>query len=266
MIHDDKLYSGSKDYTIRVWSLKDGECHQTLTGHTSWVNGLAAGTDSTLYSASGDRTVRVWSIVDGSNLETLTGHTASVRCLVANRTNLVFSGSKDKTIKVWRRGPTPTTCIRTLVGHTDVVESLALSADHNTLYSGSWDTTIRVWSNHTHVKTLSVHTGCVVSLAVGQDGTLVSGSHDGTVRVWSADDFRPIRTFDGTKVKAVAVGMDGSIVSLRATGEVWYYTFRSDHGTKLYNVVQSDFNTDSAMAFGPGGALYVGSNEILHIF
>ena len=56
-----KLYSGSRDRTIRVW---DTDTHQhitTLQGHTGWVRCLTA-VGNKLYSGSYDETIRVWAL------------------------------------------------------------------------------------------------------------------------------------------------------------------------------------------------------------
>ena len=62
-----RLYTGSQDRTVRVWSTADGALLQTLQGHKSSVNALAVSADGQrLYSGSQDRTVRVWSTADGA--------------------------------------------------------------------------------------------------------------------------------------------------------------------------------------------------------
>jgi hypothetical protein len=63
-IHDSKLYSGSYDKTITVWSLEAGDFGReitTLSGHTSDVYALAI-QDSKLYSGSWDNTIKVWDV------------------------------------------------------------------------------------------------------------------------------------------------------------------------------------------------------------
>ena len=57
---DGKMYSGSYDKTIRVWSHVDGAHLRTLEGHTDNVRALTVGLDGNLYSGSWDRTIRVW--------------------------------------------------------------------------------------------------------------------------------------------------------------------------------------------------------------
>ena len=54
------LFSGSHDYTVRVWSTADWCCLRTLKGHGGGVRALVAAPDgATLYSAASDNTIRV---------------------------------------------------------------------------------------------------------------------------------------------------------------------------------------------------------------
>jgi WD40 repeat protein len=98
---NDKLYSGSSDMTIRVWSGDDGTHLQTLEGHTGNVRALAVGLDGKVYSGSSDMTIRVWSPTDGTHLQTLEGHTEGVTSLAVGLDGNVYSGSSRNTIRVW---------------------------------------------------------------------------------------------------------------------------------------------------------------------
>jgi WD40 repeat protein len=71
---------------------------------------------------------------------------------------LLASGSLDKTIKLWR--VEDGSLVRTLTGHTDVVNSVAFSPDGRLLASGSWDKTIKLWrvADGSLVRTLTGHT------------------------------------------------------------------------------------------------------------
>ena len=53
------LCSGSRDNTVRVWSLDTWQCVRTLAGHSDWVTALALG-QGVLCSGSVDKTVKVW--------------------------------------------------------------------------------------------------------------------------------------------------------------------------------------------------------------
>jgi WD40 repeat protein len=101
---DARVYSASRDCTIRVWSDDDGAHLQTLEGHTEDVTSLVWGPDGKLYSGSSDGTIRVWS--DGGS--TIFKTTESVVCSLAwSDGNLV--AALRKKIVVWlsaQLGPT----------------------------------------------------------------------------------------------------------------------------------------------------------------
>jgi WD40 repeat protein len=56
---------------------------------------------------------------------------------------LAVSGSDDKTLKVWDL--TTGKLIRTLEGHADSVNAVAMSSDGTRVVSGSYDNTLKVW-------------------------------------------------------------------------------------------------------------------------
>ena len=59
--HENKLYSGSYDRTIRIWNTETYEEIATLEGHTEAVYCLTLH-ENKLYSGSNDKTIRVWKI------------------------------------------------------------------------------------------------------------------------------------------------------------------------------------------------------------
>ncbi len=77
--------------------------------------------------------------------------------------------------------------LRTLEGHSNKVNSVALTADGNTIVSGSADRTVKVWDFHSGdlLCTLEGHSDEVNSVAVTRDSkNIVSSSNDCTVRIW----------------------------------------------------------------------------------
>ncbi len=58
------MISASKDRTLKVWDLSNGQELLTLRGHTGTVRGLAVA-GGVVISASLDRTLKVWDIYRG---------------------------------------------------------------------------------------------------------------------------------------------------------------------------------------------------------
>ena len=108
------------------------------------------------------------------------------------------------------------THLRTLVGHTRGVFSLAVGLDGK-VYSGSDDNTIRVWSpdDGAHLYTLEGHTSTVRALAVGPDGKVFSGSPDDT-RVWSGVSGAHLHTLNHGAV-CCTIGRNGAMYSCSGT-------------------------------------------------
>ena len=61
VVHNNILYSGSWDETIRAWNLDTNECITALRGHTLSVYCLIAH-NNILYSGSVDNTIRAWKL------------------------------------------------------------------------------------------------------------------------------------------------------------------------------------------------------------
>jgi len=103
---------------------------------------------------------------------------------------------------------------KTLTGHSDLVISVAISPDGQTLVSGSSDKTIKIWNLATGdlIRTLSGHSYSVWSVAISPNGkTLVSGSSDKTIKIWNLATGNLIRTLSGhsSLVSSVAISPDG---------------------------------------------------------
>jgi WD40 repeat protein len=218
---DGKVYSGSKDYTIRVWSGDNGAHLHTLEGHTKRVVALTIGLSGKLYSGSWDCTIRVWSSTDDAHLQTLEGHTNRVTALAVGLGGKVYLGAFDKTIRVWSGDDG--THILTLEGHESGVSALAVGLDGK-VYSGSNDSTVRVWSDadmggECLAKLDAGQMGSIRALAVGLDGRLYSGGGASpvcTVLVWSsATEEAHTQTLEGhtSSVSSLAVGHDGKVYS-----------------------------------------------------
>ncbi len=70
-------------------------------------------------------------------------------------------------------------CIRTLIGHGDIVRSVSFN-QQGLLASGSDDRTISICC----IRTITVNGDSVESVSFNREGFLASGSRDKTIKLW----------------------------------------------------------------------------------
>jgi WD40 repeat protein len=104
--------------------------------------------------------------------------------------------------------------IRTVEGHRDAINAVAVTPDGRRAVSGSIDRTLRLWDLETGqtLRMLEGHTDSVRAVAVTPDGRhALSGSEDRTLRLWDLGTGQTLRTLAGHNraIRAVAVMPDG---------------------------------------------------------
>ena len=98
--------------------------------------------------------------------------------------------------KCTREKPGDAVCLHTLVGHEDIITSVALSLDGRLAVSAGKDQKIRLWNTLTGkcVKVLTGHQDWIRDIALTWDGRyLLSGSWDTTVRIWDTGTGKCVR-------------------------------------------------------------------------
>src|SRR6185312_11916761 len=98
--HFGKLYSASRDRTVRVWEAADRRCLRVLAGAADELLCLVALSPGRVAAGTATKQLLVWDVVQGAALLALVAHTGAVTA-VAERDGLVASVSADRSLKLW---------------------------------------------------------------------------------------------------------------------------------------------------------------------
>ena len=178
----DRLVSGSGDRSVRIWSLRSGQCSLTLSIEDG-VTTVAVSPDGKLIAAGSlDRTVRVWDSTTGFLVERLdsgndngNGHEDSVYSVAFSNTgNQIASGSLDRTVKLWNldgKLDKNSSCEATYIGHKDFVLSVCCTPNNEYILSGSKDRGVIFWdqASANPLLMLQGHRNSVISVAVSSN-------------------------------------------------------------------------------------------------
>ena len=265
------IASASDDGTIRLWNASTRKPLKTLMAHADSVNKVIFSPDGeTIASAGNDRTVRLWNANIGELLRTLTGHIENVntvafspdgKTIASGSGKLVYLGGREDSgtcvgqeIRLWNANTGE--LLKTLIGHTSVVNSVVFSPDGNTIASGSGHLMgyegkasageeVRLWNAHTGelLKTLTGHKEVVSSVTFSPDGNLIvsgdwydwdgyfsSGTWSGEICVWDAHTGEHLKTLTGHTggVSSVAFSPNGkTLASARTDGTILLWDFSS---------------------------------------
>ncbi|HEV8540874.1 MAG TPA: protein kinase [Verrucomicrobiae bacterium] len=173
-------------------------------------------------------------------LRTLRGHQGTVLAVAyfpgAEDRRLVTGGT-DHTARIWDASSGRQLFL--LSGHTDSVNSVAVSRDGRWIVTASSDDTARLWDAATGVemRTLKGHTGSVTSISLSPDGLrAVTGSKDRTVRVWDLQTGEMLVKIEGrTNQNAVAFSPNGARIAIGDENQT--LSVRDSHnGANLFSV------------------------------
>jgi hypothetical protein len=182
------LASGGKDNTVRLWNTATGKLIRTLTGHWQKINAIAFSPDGvTLASGSILGTAKIWNIASGELISD---------CLLASGINdlayspngrILYAACDNKTIKCL---DVQTQKQKTaLVGHNDVVLSVAISPDGTTAASSSRDGFLQLWSLDSSQKIIDLQqeNAAITVVRFSDNGcSLVSACEAGFLKIWTA--------------------------------------------------------------------------------
>ena len=144
--------------------------------------------------------------------------------------------------------------LRTFLGHTGRVYSVAFSPDGKRVLTGSGDKSAKLWDAETgqEIRTFR-HTLGVHSVAFSSDGSRVltasagSWGSEGTVTLWDAETGQEIRTFGYGGGTLVAFSSDGKRVLTVSGGSAWLWDAESGR------VIDTFPGTQPPAAISPDG-------------
>ena len=260
------LVSGSNENSIRVWSIKNGDCIKVLEGHTKSVTSLVSNSNGMFFSSSLDGKIGCW---DKENLS-LSGH-LNENSVEANNSKEKISAlemitpkllaSANEKIKIWdiENGK----CIKTFSGHISdtkmmhyFIKTLKRLSDYE-LASGSFDRTIKIWhfDSDECIKTLQSHSDAINALELITENILASGSDDKKIKIWNYKTGELIHTLqDHTEpVCSLRCVSDDMLISGSCEIKIWNLKERkcirtiTEHKSSIMNIVSI---SDSIFATG----------------
>ncbi len=268
---------------VMVWSLDNGNCLQTLEGHTNWVLAVSITPDGgKAVSAGNDGSIRVWNLVAGSCAPVQSQHRASVNAvLVAPNGKLALSGSQDKTLRVWDL--TSARCVHVLEGHMNEVSAISITPDSKFAISAEGrikssrssmknSGTLRVWDLETGAcqKLLEGHgfMGAEV-LSITPDGRQsVSGGLGRGLRVWDLATGSCLHVMEGHSgpINAMSITPDGRYVvsgSQDKTLRVWNLATGS-----CLCILEGHTESVETVSISPDGSIAIsaGSDRTLRVW
>ena len=172
-----------------------------LTGHTDTIQNLALSPNrQRLASASDDGMVKIWAIATERiipiyEFRDLAGW---VRAVVFLSDQQVVTAGLDKNIRVV--DIVSGKVIKTMRGHTNLINSLAIAPKADLLASGSYDQNVNLWQISTGKlrRSLKGHTDKVLSVAISPDQKQVaSASRDKTIKIWDVQTGKTLQTLGG---------------------------------------------------------------------
>ncbi|MDZ8029024.1 MAG: WD40 repeat domain-containing protein [Nostoc sp. DcaGUA01] len=244
---------------IRLWNPANGKNLGNINkAHKTAVESLVISPDGrTLVSCSTDNTINLWNVKNFkfNFSRSFVGHTSNVLSLaVSPDSKVLISGALDG-IRLWdllQQRP-----LGSLARFNNLIYTVAISSDGQTLASGDNKGVIKLWSLSSGklISESVAHTNSVTAVAFTPDGqTLISASRDRTIKVWNVSSGELFRTLTGHNnwVNAIAINPDGQTLASAGRDGIRLWNIASG---ELINTLSGHTDWVSAIAFSPNGQI-----------
>jgi hypothetical protein len=214
-VDENRLISGSDDFTVRHWNLKTGQSSAPAAGHSSHVRGIAVDQASDrFYSVSEDGSLREWSFnnpPDGTQLSQC-GSPLFCCAISPDGRRLAMSGSGGS---IWLWDRKNARIERSWVSHSSSIECVALSRSGKWLATCGWEGAV-IWDPETGDRVASIPIVGVLAVAFSfDDRALFVADTEGKLGLWSVDTCEQKTCISAhlQAISALAVSPDGTLLA-----------------------------------------------------
>ncbi|KAM5281188.1 bromodomain and WD repeat-containing protein 1 [Ctenodactylus gundi] len=255
-----RIFTGSDDCLVKIWSTHNGRLLSTLRGHSAEISDMAVNYENTLIAAgSCDKIIRVWCLRTCAPVAVLQGHTGSITSLqfspmAKGSQRYMVSTGADGTVCFWqwdletlKFSPRP---LKFTEKPRPGVQMLCSSFSVGGMFlaTGSTDHIIRMYflgfEAPEKIAELESHTDKVDSIQFCNNGDrFLSGSRDGTARIWRFEqlEWRSILLDMTTRVSGDSSSEEERFMKPKVTMIAWnqndgiVVTAVNDHVLKVWN-------------------------------
>nr|XP_045005740.1 bromodomain and WD repeat-containing protein 1 isoform X2 [Jaculus jaculus] len=255
-----RIFTGSDDCLVKIWSTHNGRLLSTLRGHSAEISDMAVNYENTMIAAgSCDKIIRVWCLRTCAPVAVLQGHAGSITSLqfspmAKGPQRYMVSTGADGTVCFWqwdleslKFSPRP---LKFTEKPRPGVQMLCSSFSVGGMFlaTGSTDHVIRMYflgfEAPEKIAELESHTDKVDSIQFCNNGDrFLSGSRDGTARIWRFEqlEWRSILLDMATKISGDLSSEEERFMKPKVTMIAWnqndsiVVTAVNDHVLKVWN-------------------------------